>query len=236
MIKERNKPMQPIQKPKSAPFFLQWRAGKSLTNDVTQSKEKKDDDEWEAAWDDDSDEEDNDENNNVSEKDKAPMVIDDETNNQPKKTKITHSRSELVSILLQCHENKTNDKTNYQPVTKFLLSLGGPSAIDLALSSLCYGTHDIENGPALQYLNITMQYFIEAIQSKEDYEVINAYLHRFLYLHGSTIMNQLLHCEGEERLVLSMKELRKEHCISSKKLYEKCQYTLCLLRHFLQMV
>merc|ERR1712151_264346 len=294
LIKERNKPIQPPVKPKNAPFFLQWRPGQSLqqNNDIAKEgkKEKKnDEEEWEAAWDDDSDDDGEEEvvekikdtkkktttassYNEQSKNNKLSMEMDDDQedetkdNNQTKKSKITHSRSQLISILLQCHENKiineknnsnNKDKSNtntttttttyyYQPVTKFLSTLGGPSAVDIALSSLCYGMHD---DPALHYLCITMQWFVESIQLKEDYDVINAYLYRFLYLHGTTIMNEILNVnddnknkldkeQKEKRLMLlsSMKELRKEHHVSSKKLHEKCQYTLCLLRHFLLMV
>lgn len=118
--------------------------------------------------------------------------------------------------------------------------MGGPTAIDIAFQSICYGQHDLSDD-TLHYLYLTILWLTEALKLKENYEVMNAYLYRVLYLHGTLITNHITTKKKKEdeacaSLQLAMKELRKEHHLSSKKLEKKCQYTLCLLRHFLQMV
>jgi U3 small nucleolar RNA-associated protein 21 len=85
---------------------------------------------------------------------------------------------------------------------------------------------------------------------------LNAYLHRFLYLHGSVITGiddsfqfdeakdpteeeirqQGLQKEQREELLDSISQLRQAQQAASEALRGKMQHTLCMLRHVSRMV
>ena len=100
-------------------------------------------------------------------------------NDQMTSQKVTHFRSELTSILETCSSTK-----NFESVTEYLATKG-PSAIDVEFSTLCHGMHDL--GEGLRHLHLCSMWLLEACKSRRNYEVINAYLHRFLHIHATTI-------------------------------------------------
>mmetsp|Transcript_11373 Transcript_11373/g.21279 ORF Transcript_11373/g.21279 Transcript_11373/m.21279 type:complete len:1157 (-) Transcript_11373:82-3552(-) len=269
LVKERNKPTEAPKKPPSAPFFLQWRGGETAAmqdsknfnnNSKTVEEEKKTihDGEWEAAWDDDDDE------NQVPDKsldndDKGPghegkrKLIDGTTFNPStkdetaKKRKVSHFRSKLASVLLRC-----SSINQYEAVTEYLSTMG-PSAIDVAFSSLCHGMHDLEEG--LDLLHLCSLWLLEACRSRRNYEAINAYMHRFLHIHATTIAGidvayandkknlppdamDNIHEEHltRKKVLDTIVQLKNSHKSASDSLRNKMQETLCLLRHFSRMV
>jgi U3 small nucleolar RNA-associated protein 21 len=261
LVKERNKPKEPPKKPPSAPFFLQWRSGEALS-DTAGAKPgetgKLDDEEWAAAWSDDDEE-------GKSELLRDSTALDAEPKrdlaaslNAPvaeaKRRKITHYRSHFASLLEQCAQKPASaSELRFQAVTDHIATLG-PSAIDVALSSLCNGMHDLEEG--LPMLQITCRWLLEACESRERYEAVNAYLHRFLYLHASVITGvdesfkldegkELSEEEKQEKqrqskqrteLLGLISQLRQAQAAASEVLRGQMQHTLCLLRHFSRMV
>ena len=177
-----------------------------------------------------------------------------------KKRKVTHYRSKLASILETCRDTVTFPL--YQAATDHIASLG-PSAIDIELSSLCNGTHDLDDG--LPLLHLAALWLTECCETRERFEVVNAYLHRFLHLHSSilieveqslqndsTQIKSASEAADEESSELtaawqSRKDQRLELLRSISKLKEnqreafdalegKMQHSLCLLRHFSRMV
>jgi len=116
------------------------------------------------------------------------------------------------------------------------------------MSTLCAGLHDMEEG--LPLLRITAQWLIEELRSNERYEVINAYLHRFLHIHGSVIAgieekgfalgdetdDKEAVASEREQLTRLLHELRGGQWNGSYALRTKMQQTTCLLRHFSRMV
>lgn len=260
LVKERNKPKEAPKKPPSAPFFLQWRGGESMTPQADdQPTAKTDKEEWDAAWsDDEADKHDSitaedsvnknkrkSNNNDTSKSDNVNQSKISQSN-VIKRKKVTHARSDLASILERCSQS-----SNFEPVTEYLASMG-PSAIDVAFTSLCHGMHDLEEG--LHLLHIASLWLLEACQTKKNYEVINAYLHRFLYIHSSTIAGIDASWQEEERsktafeiinekddevnrelrlqLLDSIKKLRVAHLEATDGMRNKLQQSLCLLRHF----
>lgn len=266
LVKQRNKPKEPPKKPPSAPFFLQWRAGESLngepaTNPETMKKvTENDEEEWDAVWSDD-DVEVQDRNipgnpplnDNESKRDRD----NDEANGRIiKKQKVSHYRSHLAALLNECNDNESSDGDQFLPVTEHLANLG-PSAIDVSFSTLCSGMHDLEDG--LPLLVLSCRWLIEACQSRERFEAINAYLHRFLHLHSAVLAGiqdqferkqrtfeeertaeemELLKREQEQReeLLQYIDQLRLAQRSSSECLQGKLQNTICLLRHFSRMI
>ena len=260
LVKQRNKPKEAPKKPPSAPFFLQWRGAESATGDPfgggTQDKgnaQNGDAAEWDAVWSDDDDEGNQSKatsGNPPSRDDSNKRVRDHgkvESVDETKRRKISHHRSYLASLLDDCSsDHRIENSRKFQPVTEYISTLG-PSAIDVALSSLCNGMHDLEEG--LPLLVLASSWLLEACQSRERYDAVNAYLHRFLYLHASVIANidsssdgadELQHDDAHklqrETLLGSIASLRDAQRKSSETLQGKMEHALCLLRHFSRMV
>lgn len=112
-----------------------------------------------------------------------------------KRKKVTHARADLASLLFYCTQNTNaiistdarlpnNLNTTFQPVTQYIATIG-PAAIDVAFSTLCHGMHDLQEG--LPLLHLAARWLLEAIRSRQNYEAVNSYLHRFLHLHAATI-------------------------------------------------
>jgi U3 small nucleolar RNA-associated protein 21 len=251
LVKERNKPKEAPKKPPSAPFFLQWRSGESVggatdelaarENDAAQSGQKAEEESWAAAWSDDDD------GAMMGEPAlKRELVSTDHHKTAPKRLKVSHARSPLANLLQQCNESTSSQcQIRYQQVTEHVATLG-PSGIDLALSSLCNGTHDLDQG--LPLLQMACSWLIEACRSGERFEAVNAYLHRFLYLHAPVLAE--IEREGDSRntngendqesrrkqLLESVSHLKEAQRIAFEALNNKTQHTLCLLRHVSRMV
>lgn len=261
LVKQRNKSSEPPKKPPSAPFFLQWRPGEPTEGLGTEGGEKTkegtaEDDEWAAAWSDDVDDE-----TETAAISKAPNVdlkragVSQGSMVAIKRRKVTHYRSHLASLLKACSTSHVADgELRFQRVTDHIASLG-PSAIDVALSTLCSGMHDLKEG--LPLILLASQWLLEACRSRERFEAVNAYLHRFLYLHSLVITGiqdgaadrnnadkgtpEELDERFQERkdrflLIESVSQLRLAQLAATEALRGKMEHTLCLLRHFSRMV
>jgi len=281
LVKERNKPKEAPKKPPNAPFFLQWRGGESvmgpknnIAKDDTEetkigiAKEKDvDDDEWEAAWSDEDDNQQKIENaqdsldvtpkrkrhENSHTESKILNHSSESSSNIIKRKKVTHFRSELASLLLNCSqtiEASSNCTNKFEPVTDYIVSIG-PAAIDVAFSTLCHGMHDLDEG--LHLLHLATQWLLGACKSREKYEAVNSYLHRFLHLHATTIAGiDMLEAKNEKLqehrkeennylmdrndLINSIAELRFVQKVGTQKLRDKMKHTLCLLQHFSRII
>lgn len=278
LVRERNKPKEnEVQKAPEAPFFLQWRQNndtdasaiekKAADDDTKMNDGAKEDDNWNAVWsddddggDDDSEDEDGGDGSKNMNRKSTILALPpppETTSARNKKRKVTHTRSKLCSLLEECNDNFRS----YREVTQYFGTLG-PSAIDIALSSLCYGMHDTTEG--IPNLYLCSQWLLEAIESKCDFEAVNAYLNRFLYLHSNVIAGidvldtkkkqkeeeqegdaSMLDDEEEQQqqqqeemkdLMDCIGKLRIAQQSSSDKLREKMQHSLCLLKHFSRMV
>jgi len=260
LVKERNKPTEAPQKPPQAPFFLQWRSG--IESGATPEDNNNDDDgklikdstgEWGAVWSDDDDTEDNAEaNDDGVEKAAASQESSSNANPPNKRKKVVHHRSKLAELLQTCNDAKDTSSVGekYSDVTSYLATMG-PSAIDVEISSLCYGMHDLEDGIPL--LLIASNWLLEACESHEKFEAINAYLHRFLHVHGNVIIridNILKESnesseeqDGDDPQQLQLAEfvetigrLQLKQKEASNRLQGKMQHTICLLRHLSRMI
>ena len=292
LIKERNKPKEAPKKPPSAPFFLQWRGGESMSQgesaeiiDQPMKDEPNDEEEWKAAWSDDDDGErevgstfnqsmaeirdnqaqvDNTKrldpiNSRTIEEAGKPSIESKILTSTTKRRKVSHHRSQLATLLQRCYRSNPSDDPSrrFQDVTDHVATLG-PSTIDVSLSSLCNGMHDLEEG--LPLLRMACLWLLEACESRERYEAVNAYLHRFLHIHALVIAGieeswdrstdrdlktspNPLEQEERERQMSERKELIE--CLSQLRMAQQSglellngqlQNSLCLLRHFCRMV
>lgn len=248
LVKERNKPTEAPQKPPQAPFFLQWRAGLTsgasdnqtgaVMGEVKEQSTETGNSGWDAVWSDDD---------NADEKSEGSEDMQNEqsteensiTHSQKKRMKVVHERTRLAEMLRSCAS-----KDSFSDITLYLSTMG-PSAIDVELSSLCYGSHDLDEG--LLLLHFASRWLLEACKSRENFEAINAYLHRFLHVHGNVIA--MIEKDGEDddedtsekqlktnEFRETLSDLRAEQRDSSNRLQGKMQHTICLLRHLSRMI
>jgi len=270
LVKERNKPTEAPQKPQQAPFFLQWRSGlesgtttdstdKANTESAEASKLKNATDGWDAVWSDDDDgDEKADQVDKVNDKKSSEVATtSSKSTSTNKRRKVVHHRSKLAELLQVCFDSKEVSAVGetYSEVTSYLSKMG-PSSIDVEISSLCYGEHDL--GEGLPLLHIAAMWLLEACESHQSFEAVNAYLHRFLHVHGNVITkidttllqdesgNDMVEEEGEEEdsaqklklkeFVETIAQLKQKQQGASNRLQGKMQHTICLLRHLSRMV
>lgn len=259
LVKQRNKPKEAPKKPPTAPFFLQWRprvntdGEAQLLPEVSKKESQPEgDDVWDAVWSDDDEE-----NHSGGAASAATNSLpkrakeDDANDDLNKKRKVEHHRSHLAALLKHCSNLNSHEGNQFAAVTDHIATLG-PSAIDVSLSTLCSGMHDLDEGIPL--LTLTCRWLVEACQSRERFEAVNAYLHRFLYLHSNTIAgigesprlsdespgasddeNKQRQAQQKE-LLACIELLRTSQREASEALQNKMKHTLCLLRHFSRMV
>ena len=264
LVRERNKPTEAPAKPAQAPFFLQWRGGPDSSSGgaeggagpegKSEAKPTDGDDGWDAAWSDDESD------GGADGPAKDPMDDADRADGggseQPaKRRRVAIHRSKLADLLLSCRDGPEPsengaDGTRYSRVTSYLSTMG-PSSIDVEISSLCHGPHDLEDG--LPLLLSAARWLLEACGTGTSFEAVNAYLHRFLHVHGGVVVQ--MGNEGEEgegaeeveagrekyrdgvnELLSSIELLRREQQSASDRLQGKMQHTICLLRHLSRMV
>ena len=257
LVKERNKPKEPPKKPPSAPFFLQWRRGEEIagieqekqSGDIEKGERKAEDDQWASAWSDDN-EGDAFRKDEVLNASKRDLESTDSDLGRKKRPKVTRYRSELATILVKTEDRFEETGSKYQAATDHVAKLG-PSAIDVELSSLCAGMHDLEEG--LPLLGKACGWLLECCQRRERFEAVNAYLHRFLHLHASVIAGikddssrpELSGVDEQSsesvkssraKLLEQIALLRKAQHDADEILRDKMQHSLCLLRHLTRMV
>jgi len=258
LVKERNKPTAAPEKPPQAPFFLQWRSGiESRTSDgadqrveggTGQKEISSNNDGWDAVWSDDDAEDNFDigEDGHRVEKSKLDSTIDYSQPN--KRRKVVHHRSKLADVLQNCFDAKDTSMSSevFSEVTSYLSKMG-PSSIDVDISSLCFGMHDLDDG--LPLLQLASLWLLEACESNRSFEAVNAYLHRFLHVHGTVItrIDEVVQNEDENEnddhrkenlreFVDVVTKLRENQRAAANRLQEKMQHTICLLRHLSRMV
>ena len=95
-----------------------------------------------------------------------------------------------------------------------------PPAVDLELRALC--THD-EDSEGHDLLCFLLQWFAARLSTGLDFELLEAYLHRTLLIHGETIMKQ-------PRLGALLEALKAAQEDTSRRFRGLVQQNLCVLK------
>ncbi|GMH75121.1 hypothetical protein TrLO_g12826 [Triparma laevis f. longispina] len=126
-------------------------------------------------------------------------------------------------------------------VTEYLQSMG-PSAIDVAMTTLCSGEHDCEG---IDFLVLFVEYLGTAAETRENFEAFNAYLNRFLFVHADLLRaaEQGGGGAGGERRMAQMKrmkeameKLRESQAGAANRLKEKLTKASALVKHFQSLI
>jgi U3 small nucleolar RNA-associated protein 21 len=146
------------------------------------------------------------------------------------------ARSQLAELL--------QEGASFEQVTHYLQKLN-PSAVDLAIRTLCSGDFDADG---VDLLVLFAAYIAKACETNRDFEAVNAYLSRFLYIHGGVLRGgggggEDIEGDGGARRreqMVRMKEvvsgLVKAQERGAERLKDRFQYTSSLLRTFSKLV
>ncbi|KAG1703419.1 hypothetical protein DVH05_007367 [Phytophthora capsici] len=187
LIKKRNKPIEPPKAPEQAPFFLQTARKDDVHPTFVPVEEKKpekkeeddpamdgwgvgDDDE---AWGDDDEE--------SADEVAAP------TSRIVKTEGMVTTRCKLATLLakaVQEEEGEDQSVSRFHEVAVYMQSLSA-SAVDVEMSTLCMGDFD-EYGKKL--LGWFLDFLREEMRTRRDFQVLQAYLNRFLKLHEELLV------------------------------------------------
>mmetsp|Transcript_46017 Transcript_46017/g.59119 ORF Transcript_46017/g.59119 Transcript_46017/m.59119 type:complete len:1225 (+) Transcript_46017:40-3714(+) len=135
-------------------------------------------------------------------------------------------RCQLAEMLIQRNDQKgDNDNENENDEILIFMKSLSPSAVDAELSRLCRDEKDDQPGVLLLISFLKWIQYIS--QSNRDFDLLQAYLHRFLMLHSEVIAT----CDNVE-LPSIIHTLRDDHTKRSTRLRELVQQNLCLINFF----
>ena len=134
----------------------------------------------------------------------------------------------LVGLLNQYMKKKKRKKEDSiakedaRAVVNYLMTLSA-SGVDVQLSSLSMG--GVEDTEGLKHLHTMLNVFELAILSNENYDAVQAYLHRFCVVHGDTIAES-------ERLIDACRTVQQAQQKTWGKVNQLLQETNCLVKLF----
>ena len=205
LIKQRNKPLEPPKAPEKAPFFLPTIHKDGEMDPVFTDEPLAQNGEWE---DDEGGDEDQVDGN-------SRLLNNTNFSDQP--------HCELAKRLIAATQvlEPTDGPASFHSVSEYLFSLSA-SAVDVELSSLCLGDFD-EAG--LKSLSLFLIYITQELESRRSFQVVQAYLNRFLKLHGDLIADSPALLQQIEIVFQVQRE-------GWKHLQELLHNNLCMVRYF----
>jgi len=127
-----------------------------------------------------------------------------------------HCRCKLVAYL-QAEQGQQGEARNV--VMEYLKKLP-PPAVDLEMRALCTYEEDAEG---IELLSMLLRWLTAHITTGEDFEILQAYLHRALTIYLHLIM-KLPQLTGE------LKALQEAHAVANSRFRHLVQKNLCLLK------
>lgn len=114
------------------------------------------------------------------------------------------------------------------PLMRYLKTIA-PPAIDAEMRSICLHESDEEG---IQYLLMLVQWFVKELSTGENFEILQAYLHRLLTIYMEPILkiDQQHALEAVIELQQELLRLHKVHEDSNMRFRHLIQRNLCLLK------
>lgn len=248
LIKARNKPRAPPKAPLRAPFFLPTMhpdgvnptfapppSAAAATAVADEGEKMTDMGDMAQAWSDEDDNKDGGEEgedggastkyqaNTVSSALNAGVLpagsrilnqgIKDEGRGKP-------TRSRFGTLLLRAEEEGGVEGDDV--VTRHLMSLGPPQ-VDLEMQALCLGIFDDDG---MELLKAVVRYLTRQLASRRHFEVMQAYLSRFLKIYAPLLL------EAGAAVRVELDGLREAQRKANRQMKELVQHNLCLLGFF----
>jgi U3 small nucleolar RNA-associated protein 21 len=139
-------------------------------------------------------------------------------------------RCKLVAFIKQEFPKLSDEIFDYDaasetsPILEYLKTIS-PSAVDVDLRALCMHDDDVEG---ILYLRAMISMFARQLATGLDFEVLQAYLHRFL----------LIHCDVMRKhpdILDEISDLKFSTDSAGEKFREALQKNLCLLKVFAKL-
>ena len=209
VIKARNKPKEPPKAPEKAPFFLGQLEG--ITADGSGP----------SLF----------EHSNIAKKvgfeidvkkKKNQLEEEDAKRNGSRLLRLGRHGAEmsLVGLLKRVKKEMTSEQAS--TVISYLMELSA-SGVDIQLNSLSFG--GVEDVSGLKHLKLMLHVFEKAVESNQNFDAVQAYLHRFCVVHGDTIAQ----CED---LLEATNKVRQVQNKTWGKVQKLLQETSCLVKLF----
>ncbi|POM64424.1 Hypothetical protein PHPALM_20045 [Phytophthora palmivora] len=192
LIKKRNKPIEPPKAPEQAPFFLQTARKDDVhptfvpvePESKKEIEKKADEDVAMDGWGvNDNDEAWGDDDGAEPEDDEVAAP----SSRIVKTEGMVTTRCKLATLLSKAvrdEENEDHAASRFNEVATYMQSLSA-SAVDVEMSTLCMGDFD-EDGKKL--LGWFLDFLREEMRTRRDFQVLQAYLNRFLKLHEELLV------------------------------------------------
>lgn len=129
------------------------------------------------------------------------------------------ARSKLAALLLQ---TDGQDEETDDAVTRHLMNLGPPQ-VDLEMQALCLGLFDDDG---VDLLKRCAGYLTRQLVSRRHFEVMQAYLSRFLQIYSTMLL------EAGPKVRAEVQALREAQTQANRQMKELVQHNLCLLGFF----
>ena len=126
----------------------------------------------------------------------------------------------LVGLLKRVKKEMTSEQAS--TVISYLMELSA-SGVDIQLNSLSFG--GVEDVSGLKHLKLMLHVFEKAVESNQNFDAVQAYLHRFCVVHGDTIAQ----CED---LLEATNKVRQVQNKTWGKVQKLLQETSCLVKLF----
>ncbi|KAF0694285.1 Aste57867_14833 [Aphanomyces stellatus] len=242
LIKKRNKPKEAPKAPEQAPFFLptirkddvhptfeSTMMGGASDKKAKQVEAKKTKDEPSMdGWGDNDDEAWGDADDDDNDAATKPVVA---SSRIVKSTGLTSSRSKLASLL---DHHAQDDQilevdgiatvATRHPIMAYLQTLSA-SGVDVELSTLCMGEFDAEGK---QHLHWFLDFLLVMVQSRQQFQVVQVYLNRFLKVHEDIVV-------ADTALLAKVQALHAKQQAAWEHLQHLLQHNLCLVQYLSKM-
>lgn len=144
---------------------------------------------------------------------------------------VSSCRCKLAEIILkefpgviESHFERELDEYAESPILAHLMKLS-PSAVDVEMRSLCMNDVDTEG---LSFLRAMILMFTSELQSRRNFEVLEAYLNRFLTIHNEILGKEMT-------LTNDVTSLKSTHDLASNKFRHILERNVCILKVFAQL-
>ena len=132
----------------------------------------------------------------------------------------------IVYLQQDFNSNSSTSAGSDGPLMGYLKSIA-PPAIDAEMRSICLHEGDEEG---IQYLHMILQWFSKELETGENFEILQAYLHRLLTIYMEQIVKMDPTVEGVSDLHNDIAYLHSVHESSNLRFRHLVQRNLCLLK------
>jgi len=131
---------------------------------------------------------------------------------------------EFPKVMENMFDRSRHDVAEAGPILQFLMTLS-PSAVDVEIQSLCLHSEDSEG---ILYIRAMINMFVNELETRNNFQVLEAYLNRFLCIHSDVLIEKM---EG----LSDVFKLNSIHSLVSNKFRHILERNVCILKIFAKL-